>query len=445
MVKHYLSEPQTAPEPDRYDDKRVSWETFPAAGGESGHVPRRWHQWYARSLELEATPLEIAQPKRRRWGRFLYLALALLGIALGVNFLAQKIFLYTASGTIGVERYPLSPASTMKVARVEVHPGERVHTGQVIMRFDSPELEQQLAQTRVKIAETEAHLEQQSIQNDTTASSLKAEIEGLRSQLQALIQQYADQQSQVQTLKALAASGAASQVEVQKAQEAMVTSKSQYDAAAAKLRADRAQLRQLQKKDGATEKAASLLGSLRQLRKTLRSRVHALELRAPVDGVVAEVPVAQGQVVQAGNPAAVIVPGTDERTLLYFPPAARTRLHERQQLSVTTPAGDSLAMRIKQIFPSVQAVPESLQSDVDRQQQAVVVLATPVDPNAAAQVQPGTPVTASVPRWSGGDWVTRAWSSLTHLAVRAAGEIGAKLYGIAAEVVRHHDPDGARR
>lgn len=424
MVKHqhYLRETQSTPDPHPREPSFGSMPPYPVDRPDSAQIPRRWHQWYARSLEVEATPLEIAEPQRRRWGRYIYLALAILGFGLLLNFLAGKVFLYTATGTVGARQYPLSPASTMTVANIDARPGEAVKAGAVVMQFSSPALAQELARTKARIAETESRLRDHATATSGTAASLAAEISGLQGQEEALEQQYSDHEQQLQSLRSLAASGAISHADLAQTRQDMLTIKAQYDGIDAKLEADRARLKDLKRLNLGKHDTASLLGSLKQLRKSLRSRMNALQLRSPIDGVVAQVPVSEGQVVKAGQPAAVVVPGDDERTLLYFPPAARSRLQVGKTLSVQTPDGNSVAMRIRQIFPSVQDVPDELQTDMDRKAQAVVVLAAPVDAAGSAEpIQPGTPVTASVDRWDGGEWLHKAWSAVRRVTGRALG------------------------
>lgn len=384
----------------------------PSLEDRPGTVPRRWRQWYARSMDVEMTPLEIAEPPRRKWGRYVYLLIVIAAIGLGVDFVAGKAFWYNATGTVGVKKYPVSPDATVTVKSIAVQPGQTVKAGQALMRFSSPQLDQQLAQTRADIAKTRAALQRQTASTRGSASALRAEIGGLRSQLQALVQQYADQQQQVQTLQNLANNRAVNPGDVTRAREALLQTKAKYDATAATLRSDRQQLRALRSSSqGNHSTPGDLVASLKQLQETLKSRMDALELHAPVTGVVARVPVTQGQVVKAGEPAAIIVPGNDQRTLLYFPPAARSRLRVGERLTVTAPDGTNLPMRIERIFPSVESLPSDLQASVQKKGRAIVVLVSPAAHGAAIKLQPGTPVTAEVSRWVPGKWFGELWSS----------------------------------
>lgn len=412
MVKRKPHDLDAFSDPDDSANYPVDDPRRPTLDDTSGNVPRRWRQWYARSIDVETTPLEITEPPRRKWGRYVYLLIVIAAIALGVNFVAGKALWFDASGTVGVKQYPVSPDATVTVKSIAVQPGQTVKAGQPLMRFSSPQLDQQLAQTRADIAKTKATLQQQTATSQGSASALRAEIGGLRSQLQALVQQYADQEQQVQTLQNLASNRAVNRGDVTRAREALLQTKAQYDSTAAKLRSDRQQLHALRaSSNSAKSKPDDLMASLKQLQRTLSSRMDALQLKAPVSGVVAQVPVTAGQVVKPGQPAAVIVPGNDQRTLLYFPPAARSRLKVGQLLTVTAPDGSDLPMRIERIFPSVESLPDDLQSGAENKGRAIVVLVKPASGHPSVKLQPGTPVTAEVSRWAPGKWLSELWSS----------------------------------
>ncbi len=408
-------------------EPRVEEPRYPVSpGGSGGGGGRPWRQWYARSMEVEATPLEITEPKRRKWGRYVYLLIVVVATALGVNYVAGKVLMYNASGTVGAEQYKLSPAATVTVKNIAVQPGQHVNKGDVLVSFSSPQLEQELARAKANIAEAQSRVSQRATSSRGDVAALQAEISGLHAQLQSLIQQYANKQSQYQSLKSLAHSGAVNQGDVLDAQQQMLEAKSKYEATAAKLRGDRARLKQLKGGDGQNSDQSTqdqTLASLKQLRKSLRHRLNDLQLTAPAKGVVAQIPVTTGQVVTAGEPTVIVVPGDDLRTLLYFPPAARARLHKGRNISVTTPDGTSVEMRIRQVFPSVRDLPPDLRDDVTKRGPSVVVMAVPENPRDIGAIAPGTPVKASISRWSAQRWASNIWSSVAR--VFGHGESGA--------------------
>ena len=400
-------------------EPRVEEPRYPASpGGSGGGGGRPWRQWYARSMDVEATPLEITEPKRRKWGRYVYLLIVLVATALGVNYVAGKVLMYNASGTVGAEQYKLSPAATVTVKDIKVQPGQRVSKGDVLVSFSSPQLEQELARAKANIAEAQSRVSQRVTTSRGDVAALQAEISGLHAQLQSLIQQYANKQSQYQSLKNLAHSGTINQGDVLEAQQEMLEAKSKYQSTAAQLRGDRAKLKELQ--SGDQQKSGQptqdqTLASLKQLRESLRHRLDDLKLTAPANGVVAQIPVTDGQVVTAGEPTVIVVPGDDLRTLLYFPPAARGRLHEGRNISVTTPDGTSVEMRIRQVFPSVRDLPPDLREDATKRGPSVVVMAVPENPRDIGAIAPGTPVKASISRWSAQRWASSLWSSVARV------------------------------
>lgn len=372
-------------------------------------VPRHWRQWYARSLEVKATPLEVQEPKRRRWGRMIYLAIVIAGLLIFLNYLAGQTFWYSAKGVVGGHQYQLSPTSVSIVKTIDVSPGDHVSKGQVLVSLKSPQLNQEEAQTRVNLAGIESKLRDQSEDQQATASALQAEIGGLQSQYDALQDQYAYQQQRIDSIRRLAAKGVLNFGDAYDMQQQQMQTKAQYLQVNAKLQADRAQLKGLKATTkGATQSTlANHLATLDHLRQSLHSSADALSLRSPVAGIVAQIPVTQGQTVKPGDPAVIVVPNDEQRTLLYFPPAARASLTKGDTVPITTPDGGTIQMRISHIYPSIQDLPEDLQNSVTRQGQSIVAVAQPINPRDISMLQAGTPVTARVGRWHPSVWLSR--------------------------------------
>ena len=364
-------------------------------------VPRSWHGWYAHSMEARSTPLAIEAPIRRRWSRFVYLAAVTACLLVGLDFLAGQIFWYTAQGVIGETSYSLSPTEVGVVARIGVTPGERVRKGQVLVSFSSPALHQSLAQAQANIAAIESNLQNQAKASRGMEGSLRAELSGLSGEYQALRQDYESQQSMIESTAALAAQGVLNFSDVDQLRERQLQLKAQIAAVYAKMLADRAQLRQLAKagRPSASGALDRRLASLQRLREGLALQMRSLELRAPIEGIVAQLPVTRGQTVRPGEAAVVIVPPGNQRTLFYFPPAARSRLSAHQRLVATTPDGTRIAMHITRIYPSTQDLPETLQRPVNDRGPAIVAVAQPLRPRDVEELAAGTPVTARVPRW----------------------------------------------
>lgn len=394
---------------DEHDDYNLP-DRAPA--DEGGYVPRPWRQWYASSMEVEATPLEVEAPKRRRWGRLIYLAIVVIGLLLGLDFIASHIFWYSAQGSVGGQQYQLSPTDISTVKQISVTPGDHVKKGQLLVSFNSPQFDQTLAQTKASIAEIESKMQNTNDSQQSNAASLRAEISGLQAQYQALRQEYQSQQQQINSMESLAAKGALNFGDVRQLQQQQMQTKAQYSQIYAKIQSDRAQLKQLKAsgKGGQQSALHDRLAALKQLRQSLRSRVQSLTLRSPVNGIVAQVPVTKGQTVKPGDPAVVVVPDNDQRTLLYFPPAARPRLTKGETLSVTTPDGTNIQMRIAHIYPSIQDLPDNLQNRVSQSGPVVVVVAKPTNLQDIQKLPTGTPVTSHVPRWRAGQWIGRWWN-----------------------------------
>lgn len=330
------------------------------------------------------------------------------GLAFGADFLAGKIFWYNATGTVGGMQYPLSPTQVATVGEILVHPGERVHKGQVLVRVDSPQLSRQAAQTSASIASARVQLQSDARDRATTIATLQAEISGLKLQKDALQQQYDYNESQVASMRGLYTKGVINYGDLSGPIGQQVQTQVQSAQITAKLQADRAQLKVLQNEAAAeTDSPVNLrVASLEQVEDTLRADTSELSLRAPLDGIVAQIPVTPGQTLQPGQAAAIIVPDNRQRTLLYFPPAAQTRLSTGEILNVLTPDGHHVAMRVSHIYPSVQDLPEELRNRTTEETQKIVVAAQPVNRQDISRLPAGTPVTARVSRWNLLDWLS---------------------------------------
>jgi len=60
-------------------------------------------------MEARSTPLAIEAPRRRRWSRFIYLAVVTGALLFGLDFLAGQVFWYTAQGVIGDTSVGIAP------------------------------------------------------------------------------------------------------------------------------------------------------------------------------------------------------------------------------------------------------------------------------------------------------------------------------------------------
>lgn len=382
-------------------EERPPWSGAAMPVRDDPPVPRSWHRWYAHSMEARSTPLAIEAPRRRRWSRFIYLAVVTGALLFGLDFWAGQVFWYTAQGVIGDTSYSLSPIEVSVVAHVGVTPGEHVRKGQELVSFSSPALHQSLAQAQVKIAAIESNLQNQAQVSRGTEGSLRAELSGLRGEYQALRQDYGIHQSMIDSTQALAAQGVLNFSDVDQLRERQLQLKAQVAAVYAKMVADRAQLRQLVK--AGHERASGdfdrRLASLRRLREGLALQMRSLVLRAPVNGVVAQLLVTRGQTVRPGEAAVVIVPPDNQRTLFYFPPAARSRLSAHQRLVATTPGGTRIAMYVTRIYPSTQDLPQTLKYPVNYRGPVIVAVAQPLRARDVENLPAGTPVTARLPRW----------------------------------------------
>ena len=144
------------------------------------------------------------------------------------------------------------------------------------------------------------------------------------------------------------------------------------------------------------------LASLTKLRESIQNQLNSLELRAPSDGVVANVRVSRGDVLKAGEPAVIMLEQDDSRAFLFFPPSAQGKLKVGQVVPAHTSAGVDYPLRIEKIYPRMESRSAQSYSELNAPDNASLVAeAVPADggefPDA---LNSGTPIYGRVPRWS---------------------------------------------
>ena len=369
--------------------------------GEPGHRRPRRRPPATSEPQRRSVPPPPRATRRRRSKRMAFVAfLAAILVVIGAVLFAGPLLSFRAKGVIGARAYRLAPSSAATVAAVDVHSGQHVQAGNVLMKLNDPQLAKKLAHLKAQIADATSHQDSSAKADGSKhqVAALKATIAQLRSNLRDLGHRYANAQARAQQLRAQTQNEPTTPEILQQANEAVRQTKGQYHDEAAKLRVAEGKLKKLES-SSASSQSAQKLASLKQARDRLRARLHTLQLQAPVDGVITNIAARQGQTLSAGETALTEVPSNDHRALLYFPQAARSHLADGQTLSVKSPEGSTLKMRIDRVFASPKDMPSNLRHVPGQQTSAVVVHAHAVDAQQAAHLAPGTPVSAHVSRW----------------------------------------------
>ncbi|KZC18465.1 anibiotic ABC transporter [Rhodanobacter denitrificans] len=311
---------------------------------------------------MVGTPLfrqEVVDARRGEWlGSIIVAAplsrwlLTALVLALAAAILLFLFFgHYTRRETVTGQLVPsagllnIAAPSAGTVARVEVHDGQVVKAGDVLLKLSSEQDSAALGDTHALVGQQldiqrsrlQADLFNQKQWSKQQADAFQAKTALLRSQLTQIAGQLAIQQKQVNSnqellekIEPLAAKGFVSAVQIQQQETAVLDAQAQYKALVRQqldmrqqLEATQQQLAQLPlddvtKRNDTERQLASLTQSMAQ-----NEMQRAVVLRAPRDGVVSTVLLKDGQMVSAGRPLLSILPaGSTLRAQLLVPSRA---------------------------------------------------------------------------------------------------------------------------
>lgn len=330
--------------------------------------------------------------------RRLTVAIALVVIAgvaavFAFNFSNGRAPVITSTGVIGAHVHRLTPSRAVRVTAINVHPGQHVKSGEILVETSDASLRQKLSRINAKIAKLRPSSDagQTSGNDPEHTDALRRKVQHLQSQLRQLGHQYASDQAKAQHLRNAADAGNASASQLSAAQTAVQQTKANYDRKAKRLRALQAKLHKVTASGSAASgHERGELASLRKARKHIQAKLKALAIRAPTDGIVSRVNAHVGERLAADQAAVVEAPVDDHQAVLFFPSRARSRLSTGQILTASTRNGTRVRMRIAQIFPNGKPLPAGLRRPASRAHNAIVVLASPVAPAQASHLPPGT-------------------------------------------------------
>lgn len=338
----------------------------------------------------DALYLEMPQQPKKRNSRFFrlfhaprpWLFLAVLALALGVALLAWWFYLgrvASVAARIDGLVYTVSPRFSAVLASLDVRDGDAVTAGQVVGRMETGELARQMQQAGADVAalgaagpdirESAARLRQaQEAERDITARLAQARNE--EDMLRRLREDRVTEHVRAQlALRGLDSQGAATR----EAREAALAAES-----TARIRKDQA----VADFERASRMRAALDQELGRIRdESLRMRHASSRQRAaqpgnalPVDGnlyasasgTILRRTAEPGQLIQEGQPVAVILPSTATPgkdifwVQAWFPATCAGRIYPGQGSSVTVEAtGARLDGTVREVLPP-QALPQAL-------------------------------------------------------------------------------------
>lgn len=364
---------------------------------------RPWRQWHTAASPQPAAALEVAQPRKPQWGRWIYFAILAGFTYIALRFVYFNFFWFSASGFINGTQYNVAPSDTVSIKEVMVEPSDTVEAGDLLAKLSSPTLVQSLAKNEAEIARLQSDLAQRSLTTSGDESELQAQMQSLQAEMEYLESQYFQETQQLNALRELVDAGATQRGNLDQLQSQHNKTWAEYRRVEAELASTRKQLATLRSsnKSGESPELSERLAALKQLHTSIEDQLEALELRAPMAGTVARVPVSKGDVLRAGEPAVEIVDKNQLRAYLYFPPAAQGKLHKDMLIPVSRADGSEMELVVNKVYPSMESLPEELQRNYRPGNSAIVVEARPKDGKTfELEMTSGTPIEGRIPRWS---------------------------------------------
>lgn len=377
---------------------------------------RPWRQWHSASQAQESLPLEVSSPKKPQWGRMIYLAIIIAIVALVGGELIGNALWYQAKGTVSGKQYKVAPSQTVSIKDVLISPSDEVTAGQTLATLDSPELVQALARNEAEISRLQSDLVDSNTRRSADKEVLKASITRYRAEFETLRNRYARESDQIDAVKKLVEAGAASESSLRALELEHSETWSEYARVKAELESAQRQLATINRLTpgaSAAGESEKRLASLTELRVSIQDQLNNLELRAPADGVVAQVPVSKGDILKAGEPAVVLLENKEVRAYLYFPASAQGKLQKGEIIDASTRSGEDFQLEVVKIYPAMESpAAENIDSEaIDKA--AIVVEAKPADADVFPQsLQSGTPIYSKLPRWQVSDSIEGQWQNL---------------------------------
>jgi len=249
----------------------------------------------------------------------LFLITAVLALAAG----CQRNDAFDIVGTLEWDRVELTADAAEPIVAIAVREGEAVTAGQLILGLDARRVQAQLDQARALFDQQRARLaELERGPRSELIAQARAQLAGAEGSL-------ASARNELERVRPLVSKNLLSPQDLDKAQAA-------YDTARAARDADRAALTQLEtgstreELDQAQAASAAAAAAVRALEVSLER----LEVRAPVAGVVDDLPLEPGERPQAGAVVAVLLAGQAPHARIYLPEPLRTQVHAGSKATV---------------------------------------------------------------------------------------------------------------
>jgi multidrug resistance efflux pump len=260
-------------------------------------------------------------------------------------------------GTVEVQEVRLGSKIGGRVAEVLIREGDLVPAGQVLVRFEEPELEAQLGQQRARLGQKEAELEK------AVNGSRPEEIAEARAQLALQRANLALARSNLKRGERLAPTGAMSWEDLDQRRHVAEVGKANVQYAQQALR-----LAEIGPRHEEIDLARACRDEARAKLREIEANLAEANVRAPEQAVVEVLAVRKGDVV-APNEIIVRVLRADDLWVKVFVPETelgRVRLGQKVEVTVDGYPGKRFAGIVEKIASESEFTPRNVQSADER-------------------------------------------------------------------------------
>jgi len=319
--------------------------------------------------------------------------LAIGSFSVAFAWKSQRSDVLVASGTLEARNINVGSKVGGRVSRVLVREGDRVDPGQLLVDFDSAELEGQLLQARGRFEAARANLDKmlrgsrpEEIAEARAASDgfREAELAQAQADLERARSDEANATRELARTEKLASVGVSTQQELDNARDRQRATQAQVSASQNAVSAAEGRLKAAQAVSDKTQRGfrAEDIASARaeltlaegQL-KEAQARWAEREVRAPGAAVVETMDLRPGDLLTANSPVAQLLEA-DQLYLMVYVPETRigsVQIGDTAQIQVDTYPGKAFPARIEQIRQQSEFLPRNVQTKEERVHQVIGV------------------------------------------------------------------------
>jgi multidrug resistance efflux pump len=319
--------------------------------------------------------------------------LGIAGISLAFAWKSQRSDVLVASGTLEARNINVGSKVGGRVSQVLVREGDRVEPGQLLVAFDSAELEGQLLQARGRFEAARANLDKmlrgsrpEEIAEARAASDgfREAELAQAQADMERARADEANADRELSRTEKLAAAGVSTQQDLDNARDRHRSTKAQVSASTNAVVAAEGRLKAAQAVSDKTQHGfrsediaqvrAELVLAQGQL-KEAEARWAEREVRAPAAAVVETMDLRPGDLLSANSTVAQLLEADQLYLMVYVPEThiGNVKIGQTAQIHVDTYPGKSFRAHVEQIRQQSEFLPRNVQTKEERVHQVIGV------------------------------------------------------------------------